>query len=103
MGGMTDGEPLKSLIPDSPMDEILRAQYKYISSDGNYYILVDFLLDFDNTQYANWSLYQYQLIGDEINTDSPPILSTRSLKKDFDDMIDNENWEERGNETVVCR
>lgn len=38
-----------------------------------------------------------------VNDDSPTILSTRSLTKDLDDMIINENWEERGSESVVCR
>jgi hypothetical protein len=44
-------------------------------------------------------------MGDQImvNDDSPTILSTRSLTKDLDDMIINENWEERGSESVVCR
>jgi hypothetical protein len=50
---------------------------------------------------ANWSLYHY--IGNEIDDDSPAILTTRSLTKDFDDMINNENWESKGYETVVCR
>jgi hypothetical protein len=95
-------EPLKSLIPESPMDEILRAQIKFISSDGNYYILADYVLEDDNVSYANWSLYNYT--GDQINDDSPPILSTRSLAKEFDDMIESQGWEKRGNwETVVCR
>jgi hypothetical protein len=100
-----DGKPseLKSLIDNSsPLNEITREQYKFISSDGNYFILVDYVRDLDNVSYANWSLYNNP--DDLINNDSsPPILTTRSLTKDFDDMILNENWEKRGNETVVCR
>jgi hypothetical protein len=97
-----DNKPLKSLVDNSsPLNEILRQQYKYISSDGNYFILVDYVINLDNVSYANWSLYNNS--DDLINNDCPPILSTRSLEKDFDDMIINENWTQEYNETVVCR
>ncbi len=53
-----------------------------------------------------WKFLQtghYIITMAEINDDSPAILTTRSLTKDFDDMINNENWESKGYETVVCR
>jgi hypothetical protein len=48
---------LKSTIPDSPLEEILRARYKYTSSDSNYFLLADFNIDLLDVSYANWSLY----------------------------------------------
>ena len=91
---------LKSAVPDSPLDEILRERYKYISSDGNYYFLADHV-NLDGVHFTNWSLHHN--IGDDIDDDTPAILSTRSLNEDFDDMIDLEDWESQGYETVVCK
>lgn len=96
---------LKSLIPDSPLNEILRTQYKFQSSDGNYFILVDYVLDLDDVDYANWSLFNNRddiAINDNEDS-SPAILTTRSLKQDFDSMIENECWESQGYETVPSK
>ena len=79
---------LKSLINnDSPLNEFFKARYKYIFSDGNYFILADYNIDLHDICYANWSLYNSR---DIVNDSSPAILTTR-----FDDMIENENWELR--------
>jgi len=69
-------------VPDDPTG-LLRTQYKFDSSDGNYYILVDYNIDLQDTTYANWSLYDNR--DDIVNEISPAILTTRSLTKDFDD------------------
>jgi hypothetical protein len=75
-----------------------------ILQTGETYILADFegkIIDGVEVSYANWSLYHY--IDEQINSDNPPILSTISLKKDFDNMIVNEGWEEEKHEFVIVR
>jgi hypothetical protein len=94
---------LNSLIDNSsPLNEILRACYKYVSSDGNYYILADFI-NLDGVRYANWSLFNNtdDIAINDNEDSSPAILTTRSLKQDFDNMA--ENWEEKGYETVIVK
>jgi hypothetical protein len=58
-------------------------------------------MDLHDINYANWSLYNNT--NDIVNDDCPAILTTRSLTKDFDDMINNGGWESQGYETVVCK
>jgi hypothetical protein len=81
-------EELKSLIPDDPTG-LLRTRYKYISSVGNYYILVDYNIDLQDITYANWSLYDNtdDIVINENEDSSPAILTTRSLTQDFDKII----------------
>lgn len=101
---MTEGEqPLKPKgIPEDP-DHILRCQYKYSNQKDDYYILADFEINDIGVSYANWSKYRY--IDEHINSeDSEPIISTTTLEKDFQNMIESEGYErEGGPEFVICK
>jgi hypothetical protein len=68
---------LKSTIPDDPTG-LLRTQYKFISSDGNYSILVDYVIESDDISYANWSLY-----SNDKEDSSPAILNDKILATGF--------------------
>jgi hypothetical protein len=90
--------------PVDPL-RVIRCQFRYENPD--YFILADFELKFkddnDDTgvSYANYSKYNY--IEDELNQDNPPIISRTILAEDFQKMIENEGYDERGKEFIVCR
>lgn len=66
------------------------------------YFYGDYVQDFEDVVYANWSLFNYtDDIADNNEESSPAILTTKSLKQDFDSMIEEENWTECGFETVI--
>lgn len=91
---MTD---LKSTLPPDPLG-VLRTYFKYISSDGRYYILAYFIKRLDGNDVAQWSRYCYDNDGQEEEEESKI-----SREDDFHKMIESEGWEAAGHYTTVSK
>ena len=86
---------LKSTVPDDPTG-LLRECYKYLSSNGRYYILAYFIERIDGTNVAEYSKYCYDNDGEEME-------GITSSREDFSVMIESEGWEPNGHYTTVVK
>ena len=87
---MASGDNLKPFLPylEDPLN-LMRYRYKYVSADKEYYILAFFFIDDDHVSKVSWSKYRY---GSDIAEKENMI----GLDKDFDNMIDSEDWTREG-------
>jgi hypothetical protein len=82
-----DGRKLKPIpLPGEDPLGVMGYRYKYVSADKQYYILAFFFIDVNdnNISKVSWSQYRY---GWDIGAEN-----MIGLEKDFDNMIDSENW-----------
>jgi hypothetical protein len=94
------GEVIYDSAKASALDEIKRYQYRYKSSDGQYYILVYYEIGLDGISRAKWSKYCY-LDDDSNNYEEEDVPEQINLSKDFDDMIESEGWEKESESPTI--
>jgi hypothetical protein len=73
----------------------MRYRYRYRSADNRYYILVLYHTGIDGVSYVKWSMYRYGYDYGEENI--------TTLDKDFDEMVNSEEWERADYEVVPCQ
>ena len=83
--------------PDIIQDPLCDYRYKYTSADGRYYILATFVGGLDGMTYAYWS--KYSCFDDENYHEEGNI----TLGKDFNEMMDSEEWIDEGYTIVPCQ
>jgi hypothetical protein len=93
---MTEGlKPLPLPFSNDPLN-LMRYRYRYRSADNQYYILAFFVNGLDGISRVSWSIYRY---GHDDTREENMI----GLDKDFDNMINTEEWINEGYEAVIAQ